>query len=383
MKILVVHQHYVVGRYQNTLAEIVRNNNAEIHFLVPPSFKMGIEIQAVNMYPREIIMHVLPAPFSAKGKQHLFFFIGLSKLIRRLKPDVVWSQAPNSVNTYQVTRICRRLKIPTVLLRFSNYKRDYWKMHHPLDPRRYLFHFLRRWNYAYASATYVIDDLVESVVLWEGFNKKIFKGMTMGISDEFFNMGRKRLTEGKFDTLRVVFVGRFTPAKGLKILIDAFDAAAQNNEMTLTIAGSGDYEREVREHVAAKKNSERIVISGFVPYEKMPQYLSEFDVCVLCSEAKGKALEQFGRVLVEAQAAGCIVIGSDVGGIPNAIRTGGFVIPEGSVAHLEDKLRYLAGCDNQTFNSLRHAGFLSALENFSDPVLGQEIFKNLSSINYR
>jgi glycosyltransferase involved in cell wall biosynthesis len=224
---------------------------------------------------------------------------------------------------------------------------------------------------------------VESVVLWEGFKGKILKGMTMGISDEFFDIGRNRLTEVRGKTLRVGFVGRFTPAKGLKILIDAFDGAAGANDMTLDIVGSGDYEPEVRSHVATKNNSHRIFIRGFVPYDEVHQLLGRFDVVVLCSEAKGKALEQFGRVLAEAQAAGCVVIGSDLGGIPNAIRTGGYVIPEGSVEHLEAKLKYLASCDDEAFNSMRLAGFTSALENFSDPVLGREIFKNISSAKQR
>ena len=148
MKILIVHQHYVVGRYQNTFYEIKKQfPNAQIDIIVPRHFKMGVVISAENPYPHELNVHMLYAPFAKKGKQHLFFFIGLKKIIQKIKPDIIWAQAPNSLNTFQVTRIAKKLSIPVALLRFSNYKRDYLKIYNFFDPRRYLYHFFRIYTF--------------------------------------------------------------------------------------------------------------------------------------------------------------------------------------------------------------------------------------------
>jgi glycosyltransferase involved in cell wall biosynthesis len=53
--------------------------------------------------------------------------------------------------------------------------------------------------------------------------------------------------------------------------------------------------------------------------------------------------EQFGRVIMEAQACGVPVIGSDSGNIPSVISGGGWTVPEGDVAALATLLDNLSG----------------------------------------
>jgi glycosyltransferase involved in cell wall biosynthesis len=45
-------------------------------------------------------------------------------------------------------------------------------------------------------------------------------------------------------------------------------------------------------------------------------------------------LEQFGRVIVEAQSCGVPVIGSNTGAIPNVVGDGGWIVPERDPASL-------------------------------------------------
>ena len=67
------------------------------------------------------------------------------------------------------------------------------------------------------------------------------------------------------------------------------------------------------------------------------------DVLVLPSRTiPGKWKEQFGRVLVEAMAAGCVPVGSDSGAIPGVVGSGGLTFPEGDVQALAARLTELA-----------------------------------------
>jgi glycosyltransferase involved in cell wall biosynthesis len=65
------------------------------------------------------------------------------------------------------------------------------------------------------------------------------------------------------------------------------------------------------------------------------------DVLVLMSETTDTWKEQFGRVIIEAQACGVPVIGSTSGSIPSVVGEGGWIVPEGdpdALATLLDRL---------------------------------------------
>jgi len=65
-----------------------------------------------------------------------------------------------------------------------------------------------------------------------------------------------------------------------------------------------------------------------VPHGRMPELLAAVDVLVLPSRTLPKLKEQFGRVLIEGMAAGCVVIGSSSGAIPEVLGDAGLVFEE-------------------------------------------------------
>jgi glycosyltransferase involved in cell wall biosynthesis len=73
----------------------------------------------------------------------------------------------------------------------------------------------------------------------------------------------------------------------------------------------------------------RVCVIRPVSYEQMPGLLKSFDVLVLPSVTIVPLhREQFGRVLIEAMAAGVPVVGSSSGAIPEVIGDAGLVVPE-------------------------------------------------------
>lgn len=146
----------------------------------------------------------------------------------------------------------------------------------------------------------------------------------------------------------ILFVGRITKAKGLRILIKALKKLKTefNKELKLFIVG-GDIsgvmhsETESKEKKYIKKLikeldlSDDVIFLGPVERDKLPYYYSLADVCVVPS-----LYETFGLVAVEAMACGTPVIASKVGGLAHTVKNGysGLHFVPGRSDHLAKKI---------------------------------------------
>jgi D-inositol-3-phosphate glycosyltransferase len=128
----------------------------------------------------------------------------------------------------------------------------------------------------------------------------------------------------------VLFVGRITKAKGLRILVKAI-AKVKNKfieEMKLVVIG-GDVSGVMHSEEESKEKKrlgrlikkldleDDVIFLGPVRRERLPYYYSIADVCVVPS-----LYESFGLVAVEAMSCGTPVIASKVGGLKHTVRDG-------------------------------------------------------------
>jgi len=98
------------------------------------------------------------------------------------------------------------------------------------------------------------------------------------------------------------------------------------------------YAATLRRQASEQGLSSRIHFTGPLPQSVLAQRMAEASVLVLPSQSEG-----FGRVILEAMAAGTPVIGSRVGGIPELIEDGvnGFLVAPGDERTLADKINWL------------------------------------------
>jgi glycosyltransferase involved in cell wall biosynthesis len=113
-------------------------------------------------------------------------------------------------------------------------------------------------------------------------------------------------------TLRVGYLGRLHPTKGLDLLIDEF-LESKRPDAVLRIAGAGTeaYDAELRAKCAGKP----VELLGHTP---AADFLPTIDVLVVPSLWN----EPMGRVVIEAASHGVPVIAAARGGIPELVRTG-------------------------------------------------------------
>ncbi len=101
----------------------------------------------------------------------------------------------------------------------------------------------------------------------------------------------------------------------------------------------------------------------------MPGYVNAMDVLAAPSQTTRRWREQFGRMLIEAFAAGVPVVGSDSGEIPYVIADAGLVVPEA------DEKAWVNTLSNLLDSPARRADLagrgLARATRFSWPVVGR------------
>ncbi len=115
-------------------------------------------------------------------------------------------------------------------------------------------------------------------------------------------------------SLSLLYVGRLVADKGVHTAIEALGRLAETSAFDgrLTIVGDGEpeYETHLRKLVDQYRLQGRVTFAGPQPQTAIPAFYAQADVLLFTSIWP----EPFGRVLVEAMAAGVAVVGSAVGG---------------------------------------------------------------------
>jgi len=123
------------------------------------------------------------------------------------------------------------------------------------------------------------------------------------------------------DEVVIVFAGRIVPEKGIKELLEAFLRIPAEKKVTLLILGSSFFEssrensfvKEMKE--IAKEKQEKIIFSGYIKHDEMPDYYSMADIGCVPSIWD----EPFGLSVVEQMAMELPVIVTDSGAIPEIV----------------------------------------------------------------
>lgn len=119
------------------------------------------------------------------------------------------------------------------------------------------------------------------------------------------------------DCLVIGCIARMDAAKGVLFLFEAFAHLAKRHpELRLVLAGQGDASEELSRRAQALGLQDRVQLLGHYSGD-VCALLDTFDLYVFPSLWEG-----FPYSLVEAMRAGCSIVATDVGGIPEAITDG-------------------------------------------------------------
>jgi glycosyltransferase involved in cell wall biosynthesis len=137
--------------------------------------------------------------------------------------------------------------------------------------------------------------------------------------------GEGRVGASSDDVLLSCTVARLTPQKGL---LDLIEAAAQVvprlPNVRFVLAGDGELRAQLEARVAALGLTRQVRFAGSRPLAVLARWLGAADLFLLSSHYEGMPL-----AMIEAMAAGCPVVATAVGGVPDVVddSNAGRVVP--------------------------------------------------------
>ena len=133
----------------------------------------------------------------------------------------------------------------------------------------------------------------------------------------------------------LAFVGRLVSDKGADCLLRAL-ASLRKKGITprLSVIGEGPERPRLEEMCSELNLRDQVAFLGYKSQSEVSALLRRHRIVVVPS----LWAEPFGMVALEAIASGCITIGSDQGGLPEAIGPCGLTFPNGDVNALAEKL---------------------------------------------
>jgi len=361
MRILFTWHAAVEPEYRKLFKEIVKKGY-ELTVICPKVWTEGGRLQGVdNLKEDGYSLFSFPVIFRNRIKGFFYPQVNfLCQIFRKFKPDIVHIfEEPYSLACFQMATLAKiaspRSKI--IVQSFENM----------IIPQRFPFSLIERFVLNNTNLLISIPKEGESVWRSKGYSGTI-KQLPVGLDEDLFKKTESFLANYPFlnkrDKIRIGYVGRLAPEKGLSLLLEAASYLLKHSSgFELLIIGNG--ERKRFESLATELGvRERITFINAVPNYQLPIIYSKIDVLVLPSTTTAKWKEQFGRVLIEAMACGTAVVGSSSGEIPNIIGEAGFIFKEGNISALSKILEELAS-NSDLREKLGKMGRNRVLQNFT------------------
>lgn len=161
-----------------------------------------------------------------------------------------------------------------------------------------------------------------------------------GVDTEHFTPGDGRAEgEGPF---RLLFVGRFVPAKHLQLLIDAVATLADRWDIELQLVGDGPLRETIQGRIEHHDLADTVKLVGYVDNRELPSYYREADLFVLSSRTDNCPI-----TIMEAMSCGTPVVAPQLGWIPHLVEDG----VTGCLYDTGDEAALVAGIETLLANS--------------------------------
>ncbi len=229
----------------------------------------------------------------------------------------------NTTYTYVGAIAAKNTKIPWV-----------WHIRENISEQGYAFiHYddaIKRINQS--AKIIVVSQYIKSC--YKDFDESKERIIYDGVKIDDYYYPKNDLLERKKIVLAVI--GVLTELKGQKDIIEAARILKNNKlDFQVLLVGGGDKDYIEYLHMLVRKYQleEEIIFCG--KQDNIPDFYQKTDIVVVCSKA-----EAFGRVTVEAQLSGCLVIGAKAGATMELLedKKTGFLYERGNGRELAEKI---------------------------------------------
>ncbi len=159
---------------------------------------------------------------------------------------------------------------------------------------------------------------------------------------------------------QILWIGRFTPGKGVEYLIDAFNILLKEYpDFKLLMIGRGHLKENIEQKIRDLNLSKNIIIREFIPNSELPEIYQNSDIFVLPSLNEGVP-----RTILEAMACGIPVVCTELPQLVDVVDGCGLLVPvKDSQALAEGILRIIS--DRDLAQKFGRNGRDKVVENYS------------------
>jgi glycosyltransferase involved in cell wall biosynthesis len=243
-------------------------------------------------------------------------FRSIEKILRDFKPDIVHTHTAKAGLLGRLAAI--RTKTPVILHTYHGHVLDGYfskmKERFILGLERYM---AKRSSRLITISPKLADDLSYKFQIAP---REKFSVIELGLPlERFLSLPPRGVFRKKFgiadDTIVLGSLGRLVPIKNFARMIDVFYKLKERplkQKMVLLIGGTGPLEQDLRQQTRMLELEKDVLFAGLV--EDLPAYYSDIDLAVMTSDNEGTP-----AFLLEAQAAGKMVVAPNVGGISDIL----------------------------------------------------------------
>ncbi len=321
----------------------------------------------VNTTTDNSLQKIYDIPCFFKGNGSFYFFSPL-KLFRNLQEKkydcFIMNQETWSLSLLVFVFLkffSRNKNIPLHLIVAQNIKKKHL----------YFLRFFERCLTKHVNTIFFCTSEIKDVLRWKGINNKAVYLPLSFNPESFIKKGKKF----NINPIRIGFIGRISHEKGVLLFLDVAKSIIQQGyNLEIYIAGNGPLLEKIKEYDFVK-------YLGVIAHRNAHEFYEMIDICVVPSQSRPFWKEQFGRVLVEAAAAKCLVIGSSSGSIPEVMSMleMPYIFQENSVNDFTNKVQQaISDIQNNKAESIAKKSQELSFKNFSHVSVAKYLSKQIS-----
>jgi glycosyltransferase involved in cell wall biosynthesis len=190
-----------------------------------------------------------------------------------------------------------------------------------------------------AVGLYPCSRQAASVARTKGFTGSI-RVIPLGFDPDLFHPGAQSLQDSE---LVLGLFGRLVPEKGVREAVRVLARVQEVRPARLIIVGEGPEGKAAVALASQLRIGQRVHVAAKCSPQQVASYYRGVHVVLVPSMSTATWAEQFGRVIVEAQASGAVVAGFASGAIPEVSGPPAVLAPERNVEVLAERVISLIG----------------------------------------
>ena len=280
---ILVLGHSVAHYRQRKMWEWIAEQGHKVNTVVMPQYRD----EKYQMIKKGSFTQNITPVYAPKVGNNYWLFPDLHGLVHTIDPDFIFCvQEPWTFCAYHALMIAKMFQKPFGFFTWENVPKT-WPM-----PWRYM-----EGQVIKDSDLAVGGNKDACQILLQKDAPHVVQELQTGLDIDLFFPEPKLITEDKIGPRKLLFVGRLTEAKGIKVILQAFDKLPEGKYILRFVGGRGELEPLIRQH---PKFGDTIALEPWMEYERLPRVYNWADVSLMPSIDTPMWIEQCGYALGES-----------------------------------------------------------------------------------